>query len=103
MAVECPKACDIRLEHLEEKVKDMGECIFDLKRDLSIRVKTPTLIAIAVISIGVVGAILGSLWRTTASMDAKIDTIKENQVAVMTTMNIHMNSLNDRPVHSDQK
>ena len=81
----------------------VDECIFSLKRDLSVRTKTSTLIAVAVIAIGTVGAILGSLWKTTVSMDSKVDLIREHQIRIITQLDIHVDDTNNGRAHGDQR
>ena len=97
---DCPDACNIRLGHLEDDMKAIEQCLATFKRDLAVRPKTPTIVAVAVIAVGVLGAILGSLWQDLGSVDAKVDLIREDQVKVMTTLEIHVDETNNGNSHA---
>jgi len=89
------EACNVRFRHLENEMKALDQCMATFKRDLAARPRTPTLIAIAVMAVGVVGAILGSLWNDLGTVHKKVDAIREDQVKVMTTLKIHVEDTNN--------
>ena len=97
---DCPDACNIRLGHLEDDMKAIEQCLATFKRDLAVRPKTPTIVAVAVIAVGVLGAILGSLWQDLGSVHGKVDLIREDQVKVMTTLEIHVDETNNGNSHA---
>ena len=89
------EACNVRFRHLEDEMKSLDQCMITFKRDLVARPRTPTLITIAVIVVGIVGAILGSLWGDLGAVHKKVDLIREDQVKVMTTLEIHVEDTNN--------
>jgi len=92
---ECPDACNIRLGHLEEDMKAMEQCMATFKRDLSVRVKSHTMIAIGVLAVGILAGLLGSLWNDMTGLHGKVDLIREDQVKVITTLKIHVEDTNN--------
>lgn len=97
----CPDACQVKLRAIcrdidelkttDEKHWDaIGTKIHDVEQGMEKRAKTTTIIALAVIAIGIFSGILSAMWMQTNAIARKVDTIREEQVKVVTTLSLHM-------------
>lgn len=100
---ECPQACNVRLKHLEGRMKASEQCLASFKTEIIARPKITTLVALGVIVAGVLAGLMGTLYQDVTNMHVKIDAIRDDQIRVMTTLDIHVDETNNGNAHSEKK
>ena len=89
MNPDCPlPECRVEFDHLKTEVGNLNKSRRYLETEMGKRMKTTSLVAIAILAVGILSGLLSSLWVQTDTISCKVDKIREYQVRVLTVLEL---------------